>query len=107
MYENLTHQLTPFIAHGFLAIFGAFAHATKVYRDGGTRNFLDFTLLVMMSSFSGVIFALLGSEMFGPESYITLAAAGTGGFLGVEGMTFAVEWIKRRIAPTMTNYGQR
>ena len=95
--ELITPYSSPFIAHGLLASFGAFVHASKVYRAGGTKNSLDFLLLTVMSSFSGVLFALVGSEMFGPESYITLAMAGTGGFLGVEGIAYAIELLKKRL----------
>jgi hypothetical protein len=47
-----------------------------------------------MSSFSGVMFALLGLYMFGDSSYLTMAMAGTGGFLGVEGMTMVVDHVR-------------
>lgn len=87
---------TPIIAHGIIALFGAFVHASRVYRNGGTKNALDFAILTIMSSFSGVMFSLLGLHYFGESSYLTLALAGTGGFLGVEGMTFVVTFIRDR-----------
>jgi hypothetical protein len=90
-------QLSPYVAHGVLALFGALVHASKTYREGGTRNFLDFTALIVMSSFSGVMFALIGLEVFGPTSYLTLALSGTGGFIGVEGMTFVINYLVRRL----------
>jgi len=39
-----------------------------------------------MSSFSGVVFALTALYIFDSQ-YFTLAAAGAGGFLGVEGLS--------------------
>lgn len=90
------HQLSPFAAHAFFAVFGAIVHAAQVYRDGGTRSFIDFLALVCMSSFSGVMFALIGLEVFGPDSYLTLAMAGTGGFIGVEGMTYVIQYLTKR-----------
>lgn len=89
------------IAHGCIACFGAVVHAARAYRNGHTKNLLDFLTLAVMSSFSGVIFALLALYMMGPDQqYLTLAAAGTGGFLGVEGMTLVVERIKTLISGT-------
>lgn len=88
---------TPLIAHGMIALFGAFVHASRVYRNGGTKNLLDFIVLTIMSSFSGVMFSLIGLHYFGESSYLTLALAGTGGFLGVEGMTFVVEYIRDKV----------
>jgi len=99
MYEDptITNSIAPFAAHGLLALFGAFTHASSVYRSGGTKNLMDFLLLIIMSSFSGVMFALVGLYIFGDGNYLTMAMAGTGGFLGVEGMTFIVEFIRRRL----------
>lgn len=74
-------------AHAALAIFGAVVHAARAYRMGQSRSFVDFLTLTTMASFSGVMFSLLGLYMFGDQAYLTLAMAGTGGFLGVEGMT--------------------
>lgn len=96
MMDQLTQQASPFIAHGVLAFFGAVVHASKAYRDGKSKTALDFVSLVVMSSFSGVMFALLGLEMFGDQSYLTMAMAGTGGFVGVEGMTFVVTYLTEK-----------
>jgi len=96
MFEQFIHQTTPFAAHGVLALFGALVHASKAYREGETKNFLDFTALIVMSSFSGVMFALLGIDLFGTESYLAMAMAGTGGFVGVEGMTFIVTYLTNK-----------
>ncbi len=72
--------------HGILALFGAVAHAIFAHRNGTSKGFVDFILLTMISSFSGVVFALIALHTFDSE-YMTLAAAGAGGFLGVEGLT--------------------
>lgn len=95
--EHTPTNVTPYIAHGTLALFGAITHSAKVYRDGGTKSLLDFLTLVVMSSFSGVMFALIGMEVFGVESYFTMAMAGTGGFIGVEGMTFVIEYLTKKL----------
>lgn len=80
--------------HGIAALFGAFVHAAKAHRLGQSKTFLDFLTLVLMSSFSGAMFALLGFHFFPGEHYISMALAGTGGFLGVEGMTIAISKIQ-------------
>ena len=85
---------SPYIAHGLLAVFGALVHASNAHRNGNTKNATDFLALAFMSSFSGVMFALLGLEMFGPVSYLTMAMAGAGGFIGVEGMTFVLIYLR-------------
>jgi hypothetical protein len=95
MQEHFYQQAAPYVAHGALAIFGALVHATKVYRAGGTKNFLDYIALVFMSSFSGVMFLLLALQWFGAESYLTGAMAGAGGFIGVEGMTLVIDYLTR------------
>lgn len=86
---------TPLVIHGIFALAGAFVHASQVYRGGGTKNFMDFILLTIMSSFSGVMFALVAIHFLG-DSYLTMAIAGTGGFLGVEGMTYLVTLFKQK-----------
>ena len=92
-----TPQFSPLIIHGTLAAFGAVVHASKAYRAGETRGFVDFAILAVMSSFSGVMFALLGLYLFNESSYLTMAIAGTGGFLGVEGMTLVIGRIRTLI----------
>lgn len=84
-------QHTQILGHAVLALFGAMVHASKAYRAGETKSLLDFAALTLMSSFSGVMFAIMGLYLFGESSYLTMAMAGTGGFLGVEGMTIIIE----------------
>lgn len=98
MTEQL-NPVTPYVAHGLLALFGAFVHAAKSHREGESKTVVDFLVLMIMSSFSGVMFALIGLETFGEASYLTLAMAGTGGFIGVEGMTYVIQLIRNRLFP--------
>lgn len=81
------------LKHGILALFGAIAHAIHVHRNGKSKGFVDFILLSLMSSFSGIIFALIALQFLHNE-YLTLAAAGSGGFLGVEGLTIVAQRFK-------------
>lgn len=80
--------------HGALAIFGAVVHAAQAHRNGSSKTLLDFIVLVLMSSFSGVMFSLIGLQFFGDQIYVSMALAGTGGFVGVEGMTLIVEKLR-------------
>ena len=104
MAEPVTTTLTiaTILKHGVLAVFGAIAHAINVHRSGGSKGIMDFILLAIMSSFSGVIFALVALQFFSNE-YITLAAAGSGGFLGVEGLTVLAGKIRDTLAGFLTD----
>ena len=84
--------------HGAIAFFGAITHALSAHRKGQSKTFADFISLTLMSSFSGVMFSLVGLHLFAGDTYATLAMAGTGGFLGVEGMGWLVEKVKKMIA---------
>lgn len=92
------HLPTSSIAtHAAMALFGALTHALSAHRKGESKTLSDFVALIIMSSFSGVMFSLVSMHMFGGDEYVTLAMAGTGGFLGIEGMGYIVEWIKKKI----------
>lgn len=84
--------------HGGLALFGAIVHASKAHRAGESKTATDFIVLTIMSSFSGVMFSLVGFYFFGEsQPYITMALAGTGGYLGVEGMAIIVDTLRTLI----------
>jgi zinc transporter ZupT len=93
----MPEQLTAVTAHGTLAFFGALVHASKAHREGNSKTFIDFVALTLMSSFSGVMFALIGLYLWGETSYLTMALAGTGGFMGVEGMALIIEKLRQVI----------
>jgi flavodoxin len=80
--------------HGSLALFGAVVHASKAYRDGKSKTWVDFFTLTIMSSFSGVMFALVGLYFFADQVYLSTAMAGVGGFLGVEGLTLVIDKLR-------------
>lgn len=82
--------------HGILAVFGGIVHALSAYRRGETRGPLDLLILAVISSFTGVIFALIALNLY-PDNYLTYAVAGVGGFIGVEGMAWITEYIKTKI----------
>lgn len=83
--------------HGTIAFFGALVHALNAHRHGDTKSLLDIFTLTVISSFSGVMFAFLGLHFFTEGSYLTLALAGAGGFLGVEGMVLVIRILKKSL----------
>jgi len=83
--------------HGVVAFFGALVHALNAHRHGDTKSLLDILTLTVISSFSGVMFAFLGLHFFSEGSYLTLALAGAGGFLGVEGMGLVIKILKKSL----------
>ena len=97
MLDNINNSNTPFIIHGLLALFGAIVHALQAHRAGRVKSPIDMLALVFMSSFSGVIFTLLALNFAPDQPYLTYALAGTGGYLGIEGMSYVLELITRRI----------
>lgn len=82
--------------HGILAIFGGIIHALSAYRRGETRGLLDILILATISSFTGVIFALVALNIYS-DNYLTYAIAGVGGFIGVEGMAWITDYVKSKI----------
>lgn len=83
--------------HGAFAFFGALVHALNAHRHGGTKSLTDIAILTVISSFSGVMFAFVGLHFFAEGSYLTLALAGSGGFLGVEGMGVVIRILKNSL----------
>lgn len=82
------------MAHGGIALFGALVHAANAHRNGKSKTLADFCILMVMASFTGVMFSLLALHFFPEQIYLTACIAGTGGYLGVEGMTMLVDRIK-------------
>lgn len=93
-------QVNIALIHGLMAVFGAIAHALRAHRDGRSKGVVDFVILTMMSSFSGVLFYLVSAQLFNND-YMTLAMAGAGGFLGVEGLTFLAGKLRDSLLSTL------
>lgn len=91
-----TISLTYIAQHAMVAFFGGITHAINKHRNGQSKTFMDFILLTIMSSFFGVLFGFLGIHFFPNSEYLTMALAGTGGWLGVESMGFILEVIKNK-----------
>jgi len=101
MIEPASITIGAFVKHMLLASFGALAHAINAHRLGQTKGLMDFLLLTILSSFSGVMFALIAMYLTHNE-YMTLAAAGSGGFLGVEGLTLLTTKVRDTLADAIT-----
>jgi len=84
------------VGHGLMAIFGALVHALNAYRRGQTKSAIDFLALTIMSSFTGVIFGLVAVHYMPDQPHLTTALAGTGGWLGIEGMSILVKYLQDR-----------
>lgn len=82
--------------HWMLAIFWAFVHALSAHRTGKSKTFIDFISLVIMSSFTGIMFTLIALHLFPTAPYLIYAMSGTGGYLGIEGMSMVVEYFKTK-----------
>lgn len=84
------------LKHGILAVSGGIVHALSAYRRGETRGVLDIIILSVISAFTGVIFAFVALSLY-PDTYLTFAIAGVGGFVGVEGMSWITEFVKSKL----------
>jgi hypothetical protein len=93
MLEIPTWQI---ITHWALAVFGAIVHALNAHRKGNSKTFLDFIVLIIMSSFTWVMFTLLALHIFPTATYLAFAMSGAWGYLGVEGMSMVVGYLKAK-----------
>ncbi len=86
----------PFLKHALIAVFGAVTHALVAQREGKTKSIMDFIILVIISSFTGVIFSMIAMHCFPEQSYLSMAIGGTGGYIGVEGMSIVIKYISKK-----------
>lgn len=89
MQEFTDIKLSLLAGHGLMAIFGGIVHALNAQRLGKTKSIWDILVLSFISSFCGMIFALVSLYFF-DNQYITLAFTGCGGYLGTEGMAMVI-----------------
>lgn len=97
MHEPITGIVVA--THGAMAFFGGLVHALNAYRHRQTKGWLDVCILLIIASFSGVIFAILTQYLFPHQMYLSHAAAGCGGVLGIEGLTYVALRVRDFIAP--------
>jgi len=90
-----------FLIHAGAAFCGAVSHALNAHRNGKSKTFIDFVSLIFISSFTGSMFFIAGFHFLGGDSYLTIVLGGSGGWLGVEGMSFLItvlkKWIKKSV----------
>lgn len=89
------------IKHGIMAFFSAIVHALIEYREGRSRTFVDILVIIVISSFSGVMFGLMAIRFFPHDIYLSLAITGTGGVLGVEGVRIITKQIVQMFKITL------
>lgn len=82
--------------HGALALFWAIVHALDAHRKGQSKTFTDGIILIVMSSFAGVMFTILGLHLFPTSTYLVYAMSGAGWYIGVEGMSMVIKYIKSK-----------
>lgn len=81
--------------HGIIALFGGVANAINKHRTGESKGLLDFVALSLLSSFFGLLFGLIALSLGKNNEYLTLCAAGMGGWLGIEGAGIISSYIKK------------
>lgn len=93
--HSTTVSISVLVKHGSVALVGGFAHAINKHRTGESKGWLDLFALTAMSSFFGLLFGFIALYLFNNNEYITLAMAGTGGWLGIEGIGMLMGIIKK------------
>lgn len=92
MYTPITSD--QMIVHGGIAFFGAIVHALNAHRTGKSKGIIDFSILVIMASFTGVMFFIVASHFFEGQTWMVAASTGAGAYMGVDGMSLLVEKIR-------------
>lgn len=82
--------------HAVIALFGGIANAINKHRTGESKTLMDFIALAIMSSFFGVLFGFIAIHTYPNSEYLTMAVAGTGGWLGIESTGLLTDFIKSR-----------
>ena len=85
------------LAHWLIALFWAVVHALGAHRSGKSKTFLDFIILIIMSSFTWVMFTFIAFHLFPSATYLLFAMSGTWGYLGVEWMSMVASYLKNKM----------
>lgn len=93
--HSTTVSISVLAKHGSIALIGGFAHAINKHRTGESKGWLDLLALTAMSSFFGLLFGFIALSLFSNNEYITLAIAGTGGWLGIHSTGILIDFIKK------------
>ena len=84
------------ILYSILASVGGAAKYLTEYLHNGIFNWKNFIAQLLVSGFSGLMFAKFGSIM-GLSDQAGFVFAGLGGFIGTRALDFMEEFIKRKI----------
>jgi small basic protein len=82
------------VAYAMLAVFGGIARYLNSYTNGIPFRFSVFVASVVVSGFSGYMFATLGSSL-GVVTDMRFIMAGAGGFFGDQAMKLIWERVKK------------
>ena len=82
--------------HFIIAFFGGLSHAINKHRNGESKTMVDFILLTVMSSFFGVLFGFMAISLYPNNEYLTMAVAGTGGWLGIESSGILFDFVGKK-----------
>lgn len=86
----------PSLSYVALAAGGGAARYLHSYTHGGKFSIGVFAASIILSGFSGLMFAFLGESMQMPVSVLYIFA-GIGGFMGHSALEFLAEWIKTKV----------
>lgn len=86
-----------FVKHGAVAVFGAITQALIENREGRSKGFLDFCILFIVGSFSGLMFGLFSMNFFPNNQWVTLSITGGGAVMGQHGLSILVKHLLEMI----------
>lgn len=87
-----------YILYFFTAMFGGIVHALVVQRNGGVKDTKDFVGLSIISGFGGYMWVLLTLNYYPDKISLIAFAAGFGGYMSVEGLSFMTDIIKSKLS---------
>ncbi len=93
--SHIGHSPIEFV-YAFLAIFGGVARYLNSFIKGEAFSLKVFFASMLVSGFSGYMFALMGISLHLPDPLPTLMA-GTGGFFGDQAMKLILEYTSGKI----------
>ena len=84
-------DFTSLALHGSMAFIGGIVRAIKKKKS----RVVEYITFGLVSSFSGVIFALIFKHFYPNYEYLHLAVAGIGGWAGSDGIEFIYKLLKK------------
>lgn len=97
---DFLQKIRPEYIYALLAAFGGGARYLNIYLTNGKFSWGNFIANLLVSGFSGLMFAFMAESMNFPQQ-ILFVSAGIGGFMGHNALEFLATYIKGRM--TFTN----